>query len=229
MSEENKQESTETTENKVVEEKKVETPAISAEDYAALKKAHEDAIKELKGFKNKARDAEKEKISATTDVEELRKHYEGELGSRDERFNGLVNTLVQKEVSLNINEALGEAKGSVKLLAPHIQTRVKGEFQDDGTTKITVLNEDGTPMYVKGKPGTIKDLVAQLKSSDDFAAAFEGSGATGTGSQAPLNNKGTTIGEKNPWSKDSWNITEQMRLSVTDPVKAQQLKAAATK
>lgn len=39
--------------------------------------------------------------------------------------------------------------------------------------------------------------------------------------------QGAGAGEKNPWAKESWNITAQMNLELTNPELAKQLKAAA--
>lgn len=39
--------------------------------------------------------------------------------------------------------------------------------------------------------------------------------------------QGAGAGEKNPWMKDSWNITAQMNLELSNPELAKQLKAAA--
>ena len=48
-----------------------------------------------------------------------------------------------------------------------------------------------------------------------------GSGAAGSGSS------GSGNGVKNPWRKESWNLTEQMKLIRSDPKQAEQLKASA--
>jgi len=39
--------------------------------------------------------------------------------------------------------------------------------------------------------------------------------------------QGAGAGERNPWAKESWNITAQMNLELTNPELAKQLKAAA--
>lgn len=41
--------------------------------------------------------------------------------------------------------------------------------------------------------------------------------------------QGAGGGEKNPWAKDTWNITQQMQLEMSDPERAKQLRAAAGK
>jgi len=39
--------------------------------------------------------------------------------------------------------------------------------------------------------------------------------------------QGAGAGDKNPWTKDGWNITQQMTLEMTNPELAKQMKAAA--
>lgn len=41
--------------------------------------------------------------------------------------------------------------------------------------------------------------------------------------------QGAGGGEKNPWAKDTWNITQQMALEMSDPERAKQLRTAAGK
>ncbi len=80
--------------------------------------------------------------------------------------------------------ALSEAKGSIELLLPHVKshTRVK---QNDGKFVVEVFDADGNARIAdaKGSPMTIRDLVTEMKQSDTFARAFEGSGQTGTGKE----------------------------------------------
>lgn len=65
-----------------------------------------------------------------------------------------------------------------------------------------------------------EDAVKALLATKPFLAKAQG----GTGSGAPAN-AGT--GDKNPWSKEHFNLTEQLRLNKENPAKAAQLKAAA--
>ena len=50
-----------------------------------------------------------------------------------------------------------------------------------------------------------------------------GSGAAGSGSGGA----GGGHGVKNPFAKETWNLTEQMRVMKTDPAQAARLRAAA--
>jgi hypothetical protein len=54
---------------------------------------------------------------------------------------------------------------------------------------------------------------------------FESNAGGGAASNASGGGAGRTV--KNPFRKDSWNLTEQMRLLKSDPGLAARLKAAA--
>lgn len=73
---------------------------------------------------------------------------------------------------------------------------------------------------IDGKP--VADAVKQLLTDKPFLAKAQG----GTGSGAPQNTAPTA---KNPWSKEHYNLTEQVTLQKTNPTLAAQLKAAAGK
>ncbi len=69
---------------------------------------------------------------------------------------------------------------------------------------------------------SVADKVKQLLTDKPFLAKAQG----GTGSGAPQN---TTAAQKNPWSKEHYNLTEQISLQKTNPTLAATLKAAAGK
>lgn len=73
---------------------------------------------------------------------------------------------------------------------------------------------------IDGQP--VADAVKKLLTDKPFLAKAQG----GTGSGAPQN---TTAAQKNPWSKESWNLTEQVALQKSNPTLAATLKAAAGK
>ena len=88
-------------------------------------------------------------------------------------------------------------------------------FDSDGQT--ARMGKDGT------SPMTLAEWVDALVS--DAPHLFEanaGSGAAGSGSGGAGNRS-----VKNPFRKESFNLTEQMKLQKTDPATAARLKAAA--
>lgn len=211
--------STETTQNEVTDYKSL---------YEKTKTERDSFFTELKGFKSKATQAEKEKVKASTDVEQVRSWADDEIKTRDDRYNSLVQNLVDSNLSREVTAALAEAKGNAKLLTTHMMSQIKGEFQEDGSVKVTVLGEDGNPLLVRGRPATIKDLVTRMKESDDFSIAFEGSGATGGGSTNVVNTAmAPSVATENPWMANSKHVGKQMEIENRDPALAKKLKAEA--
>jgi hypothetical protein len=88
-------------------------------------------------------------------------------------------------------------------------------FEADGAT--VRVGKDGV------KPMTIEEWVdAQVSEAPHLFESNAGGGAAGNGSGGAANRS-----VKNPFRKEAWNLTEQMRLQRTDPQRAQQLRAAA--
>jgi len=87
--------------------------------------------------------------------------------------------------------ALAEAKGSVELLLPHVQRHTRVRELDDGRHVVEVIDKDGTVRIgnSKGDPMTITDLVQEMKKSDAFGRAFDGTGQSGSGTR-PITSSG---------------------------------------
>ncbi len=88
--------------------------------------------------------------------------------------------------------------------------------------------KDGKPVaYVGGVEVPIGEYIANLKNPGSgyehhFAATNRaGMGVAGSARSTAL------PGQSNPWSKDGWNITQQMMMLSTDPDKARLLRAEA--
>lgn len=88
--------------------------------------------------------------------------------------------------------------------------------------------KEGKPVaYVGGVEVPIGEYIANLKNPGSgyehhFAATNRsGMGVAGSARSTAL------PGQANPWSKDSWNITQQMMMLSSDPDKARLLKAEA--
>lgn len=146
---------------------------------------------------------------------------EAKLASMTKSLEGALITSVA-------SQALAEQKGSVKLLMPHIerQTRLR---EVDGKYSVEVIGPDGNPRLcgADAHAMSISELVTEMKSQKDFASAFEGSGASGTGAGGNGGKGGAGSGQKNPWKKETLNITEQFTIMRDDPQLAETLKAEA--
>ena len=86
---------------------------------------------------------------------------------------------------------------------------------------------DGVEFDDKGKVKDPENFMRSVK--EQYAGQFQEAQAGGTGkpSNFPRNRTEITPPEKNPYTEKGWNLTEQMRIEVTDPEKAKLLKAEA--
>jgi hypothetical protein len=82
------------------------------------------------------------------------------------------------------------------------------------------VSEDGT-VTVNGKPA--HDAVSELLEQHPYLAKPRGSAGSGT----PISGSWGASVLKNPWAKESFNLTEQARIFRENPAEAQRLKAAA--
>jgi hypothetical protein len=90
-------------------------------------------------------------------------------------------------------------------------------FEADGTT--VRYGKDGV------SPMTLEEWVdAQVADAPHLFESNAGGGAAGTGAGGAA---GSGRSVKNPFRKETWNLTEQMKLQKSDPGLAARLKAAA--
>jgi hypothetical protein len=170
--------------------------------------SHEDKIKGLE--EKYTKEIEDLKTSAQKDKEKL--------------SGALVSNLKERELT----EALAKANGNIPVLKPHIAPHIDVREMEDGSFKAVVIDSEGNPRKDdSGKFLSIESLVGEFKERPEF----QGDGLFkvdqkpgGTGSEG---NRGTDSGEKNPFAKDSFNLTQQALLKKTDPQKYERLKASA--
>ena len=128
----------------------------------------------------------KEQI-ATVEAQMLEAHGK-EKKKLEEKLAQLTKSLEEAMIVSVATQALTEQKGSARLLMPHIrqQTRL---CEADGRYIVEVLGPDGNPRLTgsDGHTMTIAELVAEMKTQNDFASAFEGTGATGSGASRGSN------------------------------------------
>lgn len=107
-----------------------------------------------------------------------------EIGDRDAKVGNLTKTIESLLIDNAATSAIAELKGAVKLLLPHVKshTRVR---EADGKYVVEVVDAEGNARIgnSKGDPMTIKDLVQEMRQSEEFGRAFEGSGHSGGGTQ----------------------------------------------
>lgn len=114
---------------------------------------------------------------------QLLERHNGELQTRDGKIGKLTKTVENLLIDQAATAALADAKGSVDLLLPHVQRHTRVRENDDGTFAVEVVDKAGNARIGNGKgdPMTIKELVQEMRQSDAFGRAFEGSGQSGGG------------------------------------------------
>ncbi len=125
----------------------------------------------------------KEQIEAIKN--QLAEKHQGELGKKDESLTSLTGQLQKVMIEAAAIKAIAESKGSSALLLPHVKSATKMHQTDSGEFLVEVVDKDGnariSPATGSTSPMTIAELVAEMKTQDTFAPAFEGTGASGSG------------------------------------------------
>jgi hypothetical protein len=188
-----------------------------------------DAVRQLAEDKRKLEEAQQLKAGEVEKVIEARlKNARAEW----DKTHGVVvaerDTLHGRLSAIQIDQAVvNEAtkRGLRPTAIPDITARARMTFKlvngvpqaFDGEGQTARMGKDGTT------PMTLAEWVDALVS--DAPHLFEanaGGGAAGSGGGAAGNRS-----VKNPFRKESWNLTEQMKIQKTDPQLAARLKAAA--
>ena len=182
-----------------------------------LQDDHKDDVKKL----NDTHSAEL--LSYKTKLEEVTINKDTEI---DKMFASLEDQLRDKEII----SALALAKGNITVLMPHVLDHVKIIKDDSGEYVARVIDSNGTNRITdSGANMTISDFVTELKEKPEFQGdgLFEkekqsgGSGSKGNHSNENQDNK------DNPFSKDGFNLTQQMKLKKENPTEYNRLKTAA--
>lgn len=109
-----------------------------------------------------------------------------------------------------------------------VQALAAGIRADRVAAAIRLADLSGVECDDDGEPDveTIKaSIQAILKDYPEWAASASGGGVGNPANPAG----GGNSGQKNPWLKEHWNLTEQGRITRESPEKARQLRAAAGK
>jgi hypothetical protein len=115
----------------------------------------------------------------TTEINRLTKKIgdlEGTVSNKDK----VIHTLT---VDTAAAAAIAEHKGRQKLLMPFVKDRIKVVEGEDGTISLQVLDEDKKTPKVngKGEPMSVIELVAEMRTNEDYGSLFESSGSSGGG------------------------------------------------
>lgn len=112
---------------------------------------------------------------------ELETGHQKELAKREEALKGMRTTLEQHLIDADAVQHITEAKGASKLLLPHIRGQAK-VVEENGKFVVRIVDGDGD--FRGNSAGgymTIKDLVSEMRGSDEFGRAFESEQKAGGG------------------------------------------------
>ena len=155
---------------------------IALKEWASLG-ASPDEIKALLDAQRKATEDDAAKKGNFEKVlEEREKKWSAEINKRDERIKGMESSLDRALRHSEATQAITEAKGSVRLLMPHVVSRTSLEEHEESGYRVVVLDDNGKRRFgPDGEPMTVAELIQEMREDPEFQTAFEGSGASGGG------------------------------------------------
>ena len=199
----------------VEREGKFHLPVDGIEDTTGLKTALQkerktaaELEKQTKAWKSFGKTPEEiqelleaQELRAQTDAErkgewdklraQMNEKHQTELRNKDETIGQMRKRLEAELVDAKATAAIASAKGVPDLLLPIVQRHVKV----DDSFNVVVVDGKGDPrVNAKGEPLTISDLVSEMRASDIYGRAFDGSGQSGSGMPPSNGNGGGTIG-----------------------------------
>jgi len=199
-----------------------------------LKSNRDEILQEKRELAQKLQEIESAESEKTKEALKEAGKYKELLDLRESEFQAKIQNLAkekeqlaksfeQTQINSAVTKALADANANATLLAPHITSKVKmlgdenkflGVVDDFGNT---VLDNDGRPM-------AISKYIESLKENPVFQPAFN---ISSKGTNQPPNGKSTNPPKSNPYSKESFNYDQIVKLQTTNPELAQQLKAEA--
>jgi hypothetical protein len=206
---------------KELEEFKARYDGIDPEEVRRL--AEEKRKLELQAQGHKPEEIEKIVVDR---VKGIKADFDKQLGSLTSERDTLTSRLTAIQIDQGVITAATK-RGLRPTAIPDITSRARlvfklvngapRAFENDGTT--VRYGRDGvTPM-------TLEEWVdAQVADAPHLFESNAGGGAAGNGGGAAA---GSGRSGKNPFRKETWNLTEQMKLQKSDPGLAARLKAAA--
>lgn len=164
------------------------------------------------------------------DLNEERKNYKDQVDELNKQLGSLQKQLEDNEGATATIEQLKEqikAKEG-ELAATRKQNAIKLKALEAGPNDIAdILPHIKADAVTVGEDGTITGLEEQLtKLKEAKPYLFKGAEPGGTGGSKGGGPKGGKEATKNPWAKETFNLTEQGRILREDPELARSLMGA---
>ena len=215
------------TKAKEAEEKLAQFNEVDIEEYRRLKQEKADAVKaklEEKGEWEKLRE---QLVEAHQNEKDAWEKEKAQMLENYQKLEGeLANTILGHEIAVAAATAKAINPKTVELILQGLHM-VKVEQTDEGKRIIKVLDTEGNGRIdpKTGEAMTVPQLLEEMKHSKDHAHLFAG-GNVGAGSGTEYFGN-TSI--KNPWKKETLNLTLQGQILTKDPALAKRLMAEAGK
>lgn len=115
--------------------------------------------------------------------------HEADIKAERDKTAAMQKMLEHHLVDAAAATAIASAKGTPELLLPHVQRQVR-VVEEHGEFSVKVVDARGEPrVNAKGDPLSIAELVSEMRQSEIFGRAFEGTGQSGSGTR-PSNGGG---------------------------------------
>ncbi len=159
-------------------------------------------------------------------IKTLKADLEKQLGAVTGERDALTSRLTAIQIDQGVLTAATK-RGLRPTAIPDITARARVVFKLVNGAPRAFENDGSTVRYGRDgvTPMTLEEWVdAQVADAPHLFESNAGGGAASTGAGGAA---GSGRSAKNPFRKESWNLTEQMKLQKTDPALAARLKAAA--
>lgn len=164
------------------------------------------------------------------DLNEERKNYKEQVDELNKQLGSLQKQLKDNEGATQTIEQLKQqiADKETELAAIRKQNAIKLKALEAGPNDVAdILPHIKTDAVTVGEDGTITGLEEQLaKLKETKPYLFKETEPGGTGGSKGGGPKGGKEPTKNPWAKETFNLTEQGRILREDPELARSLMGA---
>lgn len=216
-----------------------EVEAKVQETVAGLKANQAELLKDVKATKAKllayegvdpekyrqlesaAAEAERKKAAAEGDFKsleaQLTKKYEGLIEVERGEKTKLRTSMERNLIDAAAAQELARHSDSPKMLLPHIRGQMK-VVEQDGEFYARVVDSNGNVRIGSGQgssPMTLSELIEEMKGDKEFAPAFRGSGASGSGAARSNAGGGGSKTVQNTFEDYTANLERLAKKEVT--------------
>jgi hypothetical protein len=219
------------------EAKKQLESAVNADEYQKLKKFYDEALEKEQQRQKEEAEArgnwealEKRLVEKhQSDIQQLKNSHLSELEQRESTIKGMTDSLHQHILKADLAKAAMDVGANLAILEPHLKQHLKVSQNDNGEYVTRVVDPEGNIRENSNlEPMSVAELFGEFKERPEFQGEgiFKQEKVPG-GSGSSGNKTGGISGVKNPWAKETLNLTEQVMLMDKDPKLADRLRREA--